>query len=214
MRKRSAQSGFSFLELLIVVAMGLIVAGFAVPTYQRAMRNYALMGDSRAINGEIQLAKMRAAANFTRVRVKFLANGTYQTEVWCKAQYTPRVCTAVADALTWKVLPTSGNKRLSNQISYGVGSQTLPPPSTQATLAQPMTCQADLTTTNPEAGTRCIIFNSRGYPVDEDGDAYGNYAIYITDGTAVQGTTVSRTGATESWRHDVQDTLAESWFRH
>ena len=219
MPQKHREAGFTFLELIIVVAMGLVVAGFAIPTYQRTMLNYRLQGDTRAINGEIQLAKMRAAANFTRARLRFFTGGSYQTEVWCKAQFSPRACGLVADANTWKLLPTSGTKRLSSEIRYGVNTQTLPPPQTQGgTLAQPAFCRQG-TAGLPGGGaillnSRCIIFNSRGFPVNSAGNPYGDYGIYITDGTAVQGTTVSRTGLTASWRHDAQDTAAASWFRH
>jgi len=215
MFQNTRQSGFSLLELLIVVAMALIVAGIAIPNFQRAMRNYRLMGDARAISGEVQLAKMRAAANFTRARVKFSASG-YETQVFCQALNSPRVCINAVEVGRWKTLETSGIKPLSSDIRFGAATQTLPPPGTQATLGQPMPCRRGRALISPlelPAG-RCIIFNSRGYPVDEDGNAYGDYGIYITDGTAVQGTTVSRAGVVASWRHDAQDTAAASWFRH
>lgn len=213
MRSFRRQTGFTMLELLIVVSMGLIVAGFAIPTYQRTMRNYRLQGDARALNGEIQLAKMRAAANFTRARVRFASGGTYVTEVWCKAANSPRVCTTGG---VWRSIFTGGTtNRLAPGIRYGIATQTLPPPGTQAALAQPMPCRFGILATSLAIpGTGCIVFNSRGYPIDGAGNPYGDYGIYITDGTAVQGTTVSRTGVTASWRHDVQDTTAESWFRH
>jgi prepilin-type N-terminal cleavage/methylation domain-containing protein len=213
MPKTPRQSGFTFLELIIVVAMGLVVAGFAIPNYQRAMRNYRLMGDSRAIRGEIQLAKMRAASNFTRARVRFGAGGTYVTELWCVSATTPRVCAA---ANVWKSVNTgTATNQLSSGIGFGVASQTLPPPSTQVALSQPMTCRDGLTMASATSvpASRCIIFNSRGYPVDEVGSAYGDYGIYVTDNGAVEGTTVSRAGVVMSWRHDAQDTAAASWFR-
>jgi len=46
------QKGFSLIELLVVVMIGLIVAAFAVPTFLTALRNFRLGGDSMSINGE------------------------------------------------------------------------------------------------------------------------------------------------------------------
>jgi len=212
--RKNRQAGFTMLELIIVVAMALVIVAFAVPNYQRAMRNFRLMGDARAINGQILLAKMRAASNFTRARVRFnLSTGRYFSELWCQAAGTPRVCTA---ANVWQPVSVSSPTPLSATISYGVATQINPPVGTQGgTLAQPGVCRAGITSASTAiTNTYCIIFNSRGYPVDADGTMYSNYGIYITDGSSVQGITVSATGLTSSWRHDAQDTLAASWYRH
>ena len=54
--------------------------------------------------------------------------------------------------------------------------------------------------------TSCILFNSRGIPVDPAGAPpavgapTGNDAMYLTDGTAVYGETISATGLIKLWR--------------
>ena len=50
------------------------------------------------------------------------------------------------------------------------------------------------------ANTACIVFNSRGIPVDSTGSPYGNDAIYVTDGSAVYGITIAATGFIRTWR--------------
>ena len=59
------------------------------------------------------------------------------------------------------------------------------------------------------ANTACIIFNSRGLPVDATGSPFGNDAIYITDSTAVYGITVAATGFVRLWRTNYTST--PSW---
>ncbi len=86
MRNKRGVAGFSLLELLIVVAVGLILVAFAVPNFIQTMQNYRIAGDAMSINGEIGLAKMRAAARFTQVRVRFDGAGvrTVRTEWWSR----------------------------------------------------------------------------------------------------------------------------------
>jgi len=206
-----SQKGFSLIELLIVVSIALIIAGFAVPQYMTALRSYRIAGDARTINGEIHLAKMRAAANFTWGRVYFdLDNNTFVSQLWCKTATPP--CTAPD---VWMSVAVGGPQNLSGDVSFGFGSQTAPPPDTQATLALAATCKAGAAGdpaggSNEPGNTACIMFNSRGYPVDDLHATTAEDAIYITDGSAVQGVTVSFTGMTATWR--ASD--ATTWYRH
>ena len=54
--------------------------------------------------------------------------------------------------------------------------------------------------TNTYANTACIMFNSRGIPIDNTLTATPNGAFYVTDGKTVTGVTVSATGLTKIWR--------------
>ena len=80
-----SQKGFSLIELLIVVMIALIIAGFAVPSFLQTLRNFRINGDGVSINGEILTAKMRAAARFTHTRVYLdLANRQFRSQWWDK----------------------------------------------------------------------------------------------------------------------------------
>ena len=59
------------------------------------------------------------------------------------------------------------------------------------------------------ANTACMIFNSRGIPVDSTGSPIGIDAVYMTDGTTVYGVTVSATGFVRLWR--TNSTSTPSW---
>ena len=78
------------------------------------------------------------------------------------------------------------------------------PLNTQAPIGQAPPCVTRLGAAI--ANTSCILFNSRGIPVDSAGAPpavgapTGNDAIYLTDGTAVFGVTISATGLIKLWR--------------
>ena len=57
--------------------------------------------------------------------------------------------------------------------------------------------------------TACIIFNSRGIPVDNTGSPTGLDAVYVTDGTSVYGITVAATGFIRTWQTNYSST--PSW---
>jgi prepilin-type N-terminal cleavage/methylation domain-containing protein len=199
------QAGFSLIELIIVIAIILAVAGFAVPQFMQALRNYRIAGDARNINGEIMLAKMRSAANFTWSRVFFdRDNRRFITQLWNKE-----------DNL-WEDVAVGGPQSLSSGVTFGVGPMTDPPPGTQDVLALAPPCKQG-TAGNPGAdpdepgNTSCIMFNSRGFPVDDDGAATGQNAIYITDEGQTHGVTVSITGLTRIWRGDTS--ASDYWIR-
>ena len=47
--------------------------------------------------------------------------------------------------------------------------------------------------------TSCVIFNSRGIPVDAGGAPTGGNGLYITDGVGVYGVTVTATPLVRLW---------------
>jgi len=204
------QKGFSLIELMIVVAIALIIAAFAVPQITETLRNYRLAGDARNIKSEILLAKMRAAARFTRSRVRADFNArTFQTDLWNKT------------TSTWDPVAVGAPQILSQGVTYGVAGMTDPPVDpvtgdpTQALLGQAAECTAG-DTDDPGGGgdmadTACIHFNSRGFPVDAAGTATAESAIYITSGTVVEGVTVSINGIGRIWRGDSSAT--DYWIR-
>ena len=200
---KKRQAGFSLIELMIVVMIGLVIAAFSVPGFLQALRNYRIGGDSQAIKNEILLAKMRAAANFTRSRVFFQrSNRTFRTQLWNKE----------TDA--WEDVDVGAPQPLSSGVAFGFGDMTTPPPGTQAALGFASGCMTG-SAGNPGGGTAiggtaCTMFNSRGFPVDNGGAATGENAIYITDSESVQGATIIITGVIQTWRAELAtDTWVE-----
>jgi prepilin-type N-terminal cleavage/methylation domain-containing protein len=64
-----AAAGFSLIEVMFVSGLMAITSAIAVPMMSHSLGNFRLTGDARGIKNEIWLAKMQAAANFTRARL-------------------------------------------------------------------------------------------------------------------------------------------------
>lgn len=208
MPRKSRQSGFSLIELLIVVAVALIIGAFAVPNFLTALRNYRIAGNLSAINGEILLAKMRASARFTQTRVRFnRIPRTFFVEWWDK---TNRVWTQEAVGA-----PTT----LSSGVFYGFDAVAMMPPAgsgVATTMAD--ACLDDTALPMPGQGapigaTFCIVFNSRGYPIDAATSNPEAGAIYINDGVAVHGVTLTAAGRNRLWRTGIADTAGAEWLQ-
>ena len=211
--KRTAQhkrqAGFSTLELLVVIAMSVVITAIAVPSYLNTAAYLRAAGDLRSLNGLTAQAKMRAAADFTHARVYAnLTGNAYQLQVWDKAGNSGNGCwvedsdphpDATKTCLTFTGGVPSGTVfALSQGDTFGFGSLTAGP-----TLGQPTPTQAAACRDNANAAvggsTACIVFNSRGIPISSNLAPDPTGAIYLTNGTVVNGVTVSATGSIQAW---------------
>ena len=207
--KNKRQAGFSILELLVVITMSVIITAIAVPGYIRTAAYLRAAGDLRSLNGLTALAKMRAAADFTHARVfADLNGGTFQLEVWDKTGNGGAGCW-FADLDSTKACLTYANGRPSGPVNtlaqgdtFGFGTLTAGPTPGQTAIAQAAPC---LDNSNSSLGgtTACIVFNSRGIPIDKTGSPLATGAFYLTNGTAVNGVTVSATGSIQTWSSPV-----------
>jgi prepilin-type N-terminal cleavage/methylation domain-containing protein len=187
------ESGYSLIELLIVVGISSVLAAVAVPMMKNTIGDFKLSGDARGLNNAVSLAKLRAASDFSQSRL-FVALDTRQfhVETWSK--------TAVPN--DWVL--EGGVTSLSSGVIFGFSVVGAAPPNTQAVIGQASQCLNRLGVAI--GNTACVLFNSRGIPVATGGvpPAVGaptaNYALYITDGTAVYGVTLSATGLINLWR--------------
>ena len=179
------ERGFSLLETLFSFTVLSIITAVVVPlTYQTA-NDIRLRGDAQAVNHMVGLAKMRAAAQFTRERLYVDADaGTFKLQKWDKT------------GSEW--VDDTDETRLSSGITFSYGDIDEPPDQTQDEIEQSPAC---LDEDGIEIdGTSCIVFNSRGIPIDSNNSPYGNNALYVTDGmTGVYGTTISTTPLVRFW---------------
>lgn len=169
-----------------------IVAAMAVPMATSAFTGYQLRNTGKGLSGAVSLAKLRAAAGFSRARVYAdLATNRYRIEVWNKG------------TSTW--VAEGGNVPLGQTVTFGFGDLDTPPPSTQDAIAQAAPC-ADNDGDDID-DTACIVFNSRGIPVDAVGAPLGGNAFYVTDGVGVRATTVTTTPLIREWWSPTHDSL-------
>ena len=68
------QSGFTLIEMIIVVAILSICAGIAIPTYLDWLPKSRLNGAARQVMGDLMLARMQAVTQNNEFRVFFFDN--------------------------------------------------------------------------------------------------------------------------------------------
>ena len=83
-------------------------------------------------------------------------------------------------------------------MTFDYGVVSTPPPSTQDAIGQAPPCTDDAGVVI--ANTSCLMFNSRGVPIDDCGAPTAVDALYVTDGSAVYAVTFSATGMLLVWR--------------
>ena len=187
--KRGWQGGFSLLEIMIVTVIILIIAAIAIPKVISMVQNLRTAGDASSLNSAILLAKMSAASDFARARVYAdLSANTFQVQVFTKGD------------TQWRT--PGGTQYLSKNVTFGYGSLTSPPSGVASLTQAPACLKDDMVASNTYTNTACVMFNSRGIPVDNSMVATPNDALYVTDGQSVTGVTVSATGLTKVWRTD------------
>ena len=171
----------------MVVALIGIIAAIAVPVTGSAVSGQKFKNDAQAVTNLVGLAKMRASASFTRARVRAnLTDRSFVLETWNKT------------TSAWVV--EGATTTLSRGVTFGFGAIATAPPNTQAAIGFSPACKNGVTAASADIGnSSCIVFNSRGLPVDGAGAPFGGHGVYLTDGTAVSATTVTATPRIRRW---------------
>jgi len=189
--------GYTLVELLMVVGIMAVLAAITVPMTGNAVRYIKVSGDARDLANATAVTKMRAAAKFSQARLYI--------DVIGKQYYVQTY-----DKTTSAWVTDGGTTSLASTVSFGYGPVSTPPANTQSpSIGQAPLCKNNASPPVDVANTACIVFNSRGIPVDSTGSPYGNDAIYVTDGGAVYGITIAATGFIRTWRTNATST--PSW---
>src|SRR5438094_8804385 len=173
--KPNRSRGFSMLELLLVMLVSLIIAAFAIPSFNQVRRILRISGDARDLNGALNQAKIQAASDVTRARVyadfTIPNRASFHVEVWNKALNAGNGCwQTVGDPIAGPpfvrctVPGTSPVETLSDQVSFGFGGAPGAPPNTQAGIGQAPACQNITLGDGTIANTACVVFNSLVIP--------------------------------------------------
>ena len=173
---RNRQSGYSLVELLIVIAIGLILTGLAVPMVQSAIRNYTLTSAANNVS------RMVGVARFTGI-----SQGSISCTLFMDNQFgVDQDCNgAFGNTETRVQIPNSVT--VSNSTSLSLTSLPFSPaPST-------ISC-----------ATYAMRFNTRGGKTRVCGAATGGavtHIFFLTDGTNETAVTITGTGRARSWRY-------------
>jgi len=201
------------IEIMISLTIFMIIAGFAIPKYLTLQASLRASGDNRSIAGLTAQAKLRAASEFTHARVFANLNGnTFQLQVWNKTSGCWVVDTDPTNTcITYTSSAPSGTVlNLAQGDTFGFGALTAGPTVGQTTIGQAAQCLDDSGTAI--SNTACIVFNSRGIPINATTLApLATGAFYLTNGTVVDGITVSATGSLQTWSASANASQT-SWY--
>ena len=75
MQRCNKESGFTLIELIIIIAILAIFAGIAVPNFLSYMPKHRLNGAARQVMGDLMAARMKAVSQNNEFKIFFLANG-------------------------------------------------------------------------------------------------------------------------------------------
>ena len=157
-RGRSGRDGFSLVELLVVIGLIGIVAGFSIPAFQRYATNANLKAVAREIMSDINNTKQRAIEeNNNTYRITFSTVANNYVLSWTDMTTTPSTARTLTKSPT-----TSGADVRITAVTFSGGVITFQRRGT--------TTAGSLTLTNSRGSTAVITVNFTGR-------AYATFAI-------------------------------------
>lgn len=186
MKRLGSSGGYSLVEIMAAMAVLAVLSAFALPMVESTTSGIKLRDQANAIADLIGLAKMRATSQFSRTRVRVdVAAGTYVMQSWD------------AGANNW--VDEQAEIELPFGVTFGWGDLATAPPNTQD--GDVLKFAAECLDKDDAAidGTACIMFNSRGIPIDKDNSPIGGNSFFLTDGTGVRAVTVTATPLVRRW---------------
>jgi prepilin-type N-terminal cleavage/methylation domain-containing protein len=187
-------SGFSLIELMCTMVLLVTLAAFVLPFTRTTLSAMNLSSDARNLASATALAKMRAAAEFSKARVYVnLGAKSFWVERWQKTAPIGWVSEGVVTSL-------------ASNVNFSFAGATTPPPNTQAAIGQATGCLDNAGVAI--AGTACIVFNSRGVPVDSLNVPTPNGAFYVSAAQTIYGVTAGAGGLIQLWQNNI---ISNTW---
>jgi type II secretory pathway pseudopilin PulG len=175
------QRGFSLIQMVFVLAIIMIAAAIAIPSFVRVAHPMRLRNDANNLANMIVMARMRASVEFAHVELYCTPTATSTTLANCQLKSY-----AYLGPGSWQPDPPPPSPPYTVNLSSGV-IFAIPPSITTPVANQPTAYQGDAAQYTPLATTNTtnpvIVFNSRGLPVDPTNGTQpkGDYALYLED---------------------------------
>lgn len=180
---RRNNSGFSMLELLVVISIIGIIAVMALPSAYNFVKGYRLHADASAIASQLNVTRFRAASQFTPYRLSVSTSANLFNMDRMNTTYS------------------SPTPEVTLGLSQGISFLTTCPVS-----AKPGNIPSSFT-----ASSTTVYFNTRGLPVNTTGTPTNNNVIYLkNDNDLYDAVTVSLGGRITVWNYNVATT---TWVR-
>ena len=187
-------SGFSLLELLILVAVTAVIVALALPSVMNSLKNYRLNADAASTADYLNVARMRAASQFAPYRVNVsTTTSSFNMEKLCGATATSvdPACTGPYSAFSTPQI------ELGTQFANQEDTYASCRPSGVTSYPGSITADA--------SGCPNLVqfyFNTRGAPVDGAGNplSNGGAVVYLSNTIGlVDAVTVSLGGSAAAW---------------
>ncbi|HEX5070635.1 MAG TPA: prepilin-type N-terminal cleavage/methylation domain-containing protein [Vicinamibacterales bacterium] len=187
-------SGFSLIELMATMLLLVTLAAFVLPFTSTTLSAMNLSSDARNVAAATALAKMRAAAEFSKARIYVdYMSKTFWVERWQKTAPIGWVAEGV-------------HTTLSSNVFFGYAGAAAPPPNTQAVIGQAPACLDNAGAAI--AGSGCIVFNSRGVPIDAANVPTPDGAFYVMADMTIYGITTGAGGLIQLWQNNL---VSNTW---
>lgn len=192
---RPRSSGFNLVELIIVVAIMLVVAAFAIPTMVSAIDAYQIRGNLASATNMAQRCRMQALRNNTSQRLFFTTQSSGQVVLFVENSTSTATTPAMSDPQLW--LPK--NFALAGASPSGSGAPS--------TMTANTMWGSNISMSLVNQGTD-VYFNSRGIPCWPGangvcGDTNGFVYYFNYTGTAGRlawaAVSISPAGRIQSW---------------
>lgn len=189
--------GFSLVEALVVIAIGLTITAFSVPAVISALSAYHLNSDASALAGYGSVARMKAASQFAPIRLNIdTTSGTFNMEKLCGDTPSTSDPGCSGGVNPYAAFATPDIELGTQYLSDGVSLLSCRPPGVS-------TYPGDITA--DASGCPAVVqiyFNTRGVPVNSSGGptSNGGVVVYLTNRESmVDAVTFSLGGQVATW---------------
>jgi prepilin-type N-terminal cleavage/methylation domain-containing protein len=141
-------NGYSFIELVVTMALLGIMAAIALPHWNRLIPSYELDGSVRQVQSELHNIKMRAAAENAPFQLLYLAGAAAYTirreSVVVITKPLPAGVTATnAGTISFSPRGTASANRIRLRNSQGMCKQVVVSPTGRVRVCKPSDCSED-----------------------------------------------------------------------